>query len=301
MNHHTYSRLNEIPVGKASDHITKGCLVLEGGAFRGMYTQGVLDLLMKEDLNFECTIGCSAGAMSGINYVSGQIGRAAKINLTYRHDSRYVGLKSIKPNHGVIGFDFVFDQVDHKYPFDRKRFFKENRRFVAVATDCITGKAAYFEKGKTSDILAGVQASASMPFASKMVKIGNSVYLDGGCSDKIPFQWGIDQGYDKVIVVRTREDAYRKPASDPLVHYAKHLYQDYPKFMEALEEMDAKYNQQCDEIEQLAQAGKIFVISPSSPVTVGRLEKDVEKLGDLYVQGYSDAKASLPLLRKYLE
>ena len=100
-----YSKLDTIPTGVASNDITKGCLVLEGGAFRALYTEGVLDVLMENDINFECVVGVSAGALNGCNYVAGQIGRAALINLTYRHDERFVGPKAFLKNKGVIGFD----------------------------------------------------------------------------------------------------------------------------------------------------------------------------------------------------
>ena len=133
-----FSKIDKIPRGRASNKISKLCLVLEGGAFRGLYSEGVLDALMLAGINAECTIGVSAGAMNGMNYVSGQIGRAARINLTYRHDSRYIGLKAIKTNKGVVGFDFVMNQIDEE-AFDEEAFFDRRKRFVVVATNCLPG------------------------------------------------------------------------------------------------------------------------------------------------------------------
>ena len=141
-----FSGLENLPSGSASRRILPGCLVLEGGAFRGLYTQGVLDAFMEEGINLQTVIGVSAGALSGMCYVSGQIGRGARINLRYRHDDRYVGLKAFRRNRGLIGFDFVFFGLDEEYPLDRERFLDPDRRFLAAATSCETGETVCFDR-----------------------------------------------------------------------------------------------------------------------------------------------------------
>lgn len=295
-----FSGWEDLPKGQAPDTIQPGCIVLEGGAFRGVYGEGVLDVLMAKGINMACTIGCSAGAMNGLNYVAGQIGRAARMNLRYRHDSRYVGLEAFRHNRGIIGFDFVFGKVAGIEPFNEKQFYQTKRRFVAVAANCQTGKAQYFEK-EQGDILKAIQASASMPFVSKPVEINGYSYLDGGCCGKIPYQWALDEGYEKIIVVRTREEEYRKKAhSEKIKRIMAFTYRHYPKFVAALEQMNDNYNQQCSEITKLKKSGRLFVISPSEPVQIGRLEKDMEKLGALYYQGQNDAKRQLKALEAYL-
>lgn len=295
-----FSGWEELPTGQAPNTLHQGCIVLEGGAFRGVYGEGVLDILMKAGINLACTIGCSAGAMNGLNYVSGQIGRAARMNLRYRHDSRYVGLEAFRHNRGVIGFDFVFGEIEGIEPLNETRFYQSQRRFVAVAANCRTGEAEYFEKGQ-GNILKAVQASASMPFVSKPVEINGDPFLDGGCCDKIPYQWAIDQGYEKIVVVRTREESYRKKIHSERTKQVMGLaYRHYPKFVTALEAMNENYNQQCAEISELEKAGRLFVISPTAPVQISRLEKDMEKLGALYYEGQKDAKEKLTALEKYL-
>lgn len=297
-----FSGVDDLPKGKASDKICSGCLVLEGGAFRGVYTSGVLDAIMEADLNFECTVGVSAGALNAVNYVSGQIGRNGRVNLTYRHDKRYVShLSTLKANRGIIGFDFVFDTVTKYLPFDKERFDSRAMRLIAVCSNLETGKPVYFEKGVCPDIYKAVSASASMPYVSKPVFVDGTPCLDGGCTDKIPYSWGLEHGYDKVVVVKTRQDEYRKkikPHRDTTL--AKLFYKKYPAFVEALAASNADYNAQCDEIEELKNQGKIFVVSPSSTLTVGRLEKDMEKLGDFYYLGYNDGVAAVPAIKKYL-
>lgn len=296
-----FSGIEDLPGGDAPETIVPGCLVLEGGAFRGLYSSGVLDAMMEEGLNLACTVGVSAGALNGMNYVSGQIGRSARVNLRYRHDSRYVGRTALRNDRGIIGFSFLFEGLKDLDPLNAERFMRPERRFVAVATNCLDGKAVYFEKGKCSSIFKAIQASASMPYVSKMVMVGGLPCLDGGCACKIPYQWAIDEGYEKIVVVKTRPDDFRKKVSDSEKRsLTDRLYKKYPEFSKTLDNTNAEYNRQCDEIEQLRKEGRLFVISPSKAVKVGRLETDMEKLGKLYYMGYEDVKGQLEELKKYL-
>lgn len=297
-----FSGLSKLPNGNTSNKIVDGCIVLEGGAFRGIYTNGVLDALMQFEINMRCTIGTSAGALNGLNYVAGQIGRSARINLGYRHDSRYVGLEAVKKNNGIIGFDFLLKGTQYFDPLNIRRFMNPNRDFIAVCTNCLTGKPEYFSKNKTEDIFKAVQASASMPYVSKMVQIEDGLYLDGGCSDKIAYQWAIDHGFKKIIVVRTRQRDFRKSETNLLVkRMTHHIYGQIAAFERKLETMNEDYNRQCDELIELEKQGRIFTIAPSLPVHVGRVESDMEKLGDLYYMGYLDGLNQIQKIKDYLE
>lgn len=271
---------------------------MEGGAFRGLYTQGFLDALMTNDVNMQCVIGVSAGALSGMSYVSGQIGRAARINLGFRHDSRYVGLKALIHSHSPVDVGFITEERGILEPLDQDRFYRSERRFIAVATNCLTGETAYFEKGKCRDIMLAIRASATMPYISPMVMIDKVPYLDGGCSCKIPFHWALDQDFRKIIVIRTREWAYRKEAKKSSA--AIRAYRKYPEFAQKLAVSSEDYNRQCDELEKLHASGRILCLSPSEPVTVSRLEGDMEKLGALYWLGWHDGLAALDRIRLYL-
>ena len=299
MNKKIFSKIDKIPRGRATDKISKVCLVLEGGAFRGLYGEGVLDALMLAGINAECTIGVSAGAMNGMNYVSGQIGRAARVNLTYRHDSRYIGLKAIKNNGGMVGFDFVMNHIEEEI-FDEETFFDPRQKFVAVATNCLTGQSEYFDRDQMgSKIYDAVSASASMPFISKMVEIDGVPYLDGGCSNKIPYRWALDQGYEKIIVVRTRPSSFRrKLKSNHLV--TSNVYRSYPEFAEVLARSDNDYNRQCDELTILNSQKRLYVISPSVYMDVSRMERDLEKLGQLYKMGFNDTARQIKDIMAYI-
>lgn len=297
-----YSNVHMLPWGAASDNITEGCLVLEGGAFRGLYTSGVLDALMEAGVNLQCVVGVSAGALNGMNYISGQIGRSARINLLYRHDSRYVGVRAVSKNRGIIGFDFVLDGVNATIPFDYDRFFRPERRFVAAVTNCLTGQPLYFDKDKEGRdcLFQAVRASASMPYVSRMVDVDGTPCLDGGCSVPIPYQWALRQSFRKIVVVKTRPDSFRKAVKE-LSPFSRRFYRLYPQLLQSLKINRQEYNRECDEVERLKKEGKLFVIRPSRPIFVERLEKDMEKLGRLYYLGYYDGKCALPGLTAYLQ
>lgn len=294
-----YEHINELPIGRASDTVLAGCMVLEGGAWRGLYTQGVLDRLMENNINMQTTIGVSAGAMAGMNYVSGQIGRSIRINLTYRHDPDYVGAGAMKNDHGITGFSYLWDSISSGYPLDDEHFYDPKKRFIAVATRLDTAEPVYFEKGSGVDINLAVQASATVPYISKPVLIDGRKYLDGGITDPIPFHFALDNGYQKIIVIRTRDRKYRKDKNTPagLIRAEYRKYSALKKIMLANTE---RYNQLTDELDHLEKEGRIFVIAPSLPLDIPRFEGDLDKLAAVYKLGYDDGGEVLPSLKKYL-
>lgn len=281
----------------------KAALVLEGGALRGMYTSGVLDTFLKNNMEFECVTGVSAGALNAMSYISKQPGRSAKINLEYCDDPRYIGRKAFIKNKGIIGYDYLFGDIsENKVPFDYKSFENTNQRFIIVTTNCEKAETEYLEKSNCNDLFKAAQASSSMPLASAMVEINNNHYLDGAVTTSIPVKWALEQGYEKVVVVLTRDKTYRKPMlSNKMKKLYKLAYHKYPKLIEKLNTMPERYNKLQDEIIDLEKEGKIFIIRPEKEVTVSRLEKDKEKLENLYKEGIAETEKNLDALKEYLE
>ena len=293
-----YDGIDSIPMGHASSKITEGCLVLEGGAWRGLYSSGVLDALMLHDINFRKTVGISAGALFGLGYVSGQIGWTARIDLIYRHDPNYCGIGAFRRDHGITGFHYLFDRILKKYPLDKKTLMNPERRFLVGATDIESGKIRYFEKGKCK-ILKAIQASATVPYISRPVTINGKQYLDGGCSVKIPYNWAKEHGEKKIIVVKTRDMDFRRKEKTPLM--AKAVYRNDPALVESMSKVNREYNLMCDELENRSRKKEIFVIAPSQKIAVSRFEGDMEKLGSLYWLGYNDMVSRIDELRDYLK
>ena len=287
--------------GKASDNITSGCVVVEGGGFRGIYAAAALDALMKNDINLSCLVGVSAGALNGMNYISGQIGRAATITLNHRADKNYVGLRPFIKDKGIFGFGYAFGKLMKKYPFDWERFNSGNQRFIIVTTNMKTGDTEYFENG-SCDIFKALQASSSLPYASSPVIINGTPYLDGGCSSKLPYNWALENGYKKIIVIKTQHSDFRKPKDSKYSEFMfNNYFYKYKNFAKKLSQNNEIYNRQLDELDRLKNDGSVFVINPTSKVDVKRFESDIQKLYSLYEMGYNDTLALIPQIKEYLK
>ncbi len=268
-------------------------LVLEGGGLRGVFTCGVLDCFMDHGIRFPFTVGVSAGACNGLSYMSGQRGRAKKSNIDLMDEHQYVGFKYLLTQGCIMDFKLLFEDFPEKIiPYDYDAYFSNPDRFVMVTTNCITGNAEYFEEKRSSErVMDIVRASSSLPFVSPITYVDGIPMLDGGIVDSIPVEYAINQGYDKLVVILTRNKGYRKKESRmPL---AKVTYRKYPNLRKALQERNATYNSTMDLIERLESEGKITVIRPLKPVEVGRMEKDTSKLRALYQEGYDVAKRML--------
>ena len=278
-------------------------LLLEGGSLRGLYTAGALDTLMEEDLYFPAVAGVSAGALNAVNYVAHEPGRSASINLRYRKDPRYFGPMAAFNGGSLFGLNFMLRDIPQVVPFDTDTFYHGGQRMVAVATCLQTGKAAYFEKGKTDfDFLEAVRASASLPLVSVPVHIGKFSYLDGGCSCPIPLEWAQTEGFAKIVIITTRHKGFRKTMpGQRMINLYDDFYGDKTLFLATLLTQEVRYNALMDQIDALEAAGQLFVLRPSQPIEIGRFEKNTERLLALYNQGRREMRDQLDALRAYLE
>ena len=274
-------------------------LVLEGGAMRGMYTAGVLDTFLDNNIEVDGIIGVSAGVLFGVNYLSKQKGRVIRYNKRFINDKRYMGLWSLLTTGNIINKDFSFYEVPQKLDeFDNDTFMESKTDFWATITNIETGKAEYV---KLEDLFAQMEvlrATSAMPYVSKVVELESGKYLDGGISDSIPVDKCKELGYDKVIVVLTRPLDYRK--KKPKEFLAKSYYRKYPEFAKTLNNRYKMYNDTVEKIIDMENKKEIFVIRPSRFVNVKRIEKDPEKLQEMYDLGLEDGKNSLEKLKEYI-
>lgn len=264
-------------------------LVLEGGGLRGVFTCGVLDFFMDRGITFPFIVGVSAGACNGLSYMSGQRGRAKSSNIDLMEKYQYVGFRYLLSQGCIMDYKLLFEDFPEKIiPYDYDAYFANPTRFVMVTTNCLTGKPEYLEEKKSSErVMDIVRASSSLPFVTKITYVDGIPMLDGGIVDSIPIRYALDQGYENIVVVLTRNKGYRK--KDTKIRAAKAFYRKYPKLQEALFVRNSVYNKTMDLIEKLEEQGRITVIRPVNPVNVGRMEKDVTKLTALYQEGYEVA------------
>ena len=278
-------------------------LLLEGGSLRGLFTAGVLDTFMENDVYFPAVAGVSAGALNALNYISHQPGRSASINLRYRHDGRYFGPKAALRGGSLFGLNFMLHDVKKEVPYDEETYAHGGMRMIAVATNAETGKPAYFEKGKTDfDFNEAVRASASLPLASAPVMLDGQPYLDGGCACPIALNWALEQGFEKIVVVTTREKGFRKKQpGQRMIDLYDDFYGDKPLFLATMLTQEMRYNALMDQLDELEESGRVFCVRPQEPITIGRFEGDTEKLLALYNRGHREGREALAGMQTYLE
>ena len=283
------------------ENTRKQGLVLEGGAMRGLFTAGVMDVLMENGIVFDGIVGVSAGAAFGCNYKSGQIGRVLRYNTTYCQDWRYCSFRSLIKTGDLYGADFCYHELPEQLDlFDDEAFQKNPADFYAVCTDCESGEPVYkkIQSAQYTD-LEWIRASASMPLVSRIVDINGQKLLDGGIADSIPLRFMENSGYANNVVVLTQPRSYRKKKNS-LLPLMKLALKKYPKVVDAMARRHINYNETLDYIRKQEQAGKVFVISPDEKLDIGRTEKDPDKLRAVYAIGRKAAEAKLSELKHFL-
>ena len=277
-------------------------LILEGGAMRGMFTAGVMDELMENGIEFDGTIGVSAGAIFGCNYKSRQIGRVIRYNTQYCRDKRYGGLRILLKEGNFFSTEFCYDELPMKLDiFDFDAFEANPMAFYAVVTDVDTGEAVYHKYENRHDHgLDWLRASGSMPLVSQMVEIDGRRYLDGALADSIPIRFFESIGYDRNMVILTQPLGFQKK-QDALFPLMKLWYRAFPKLVKAMETRHEQYNESLAYIARKEAAGQLLVIRPQEKLPIGRTDRDPEKMRRVYEIGRQTAQARLAEIQGYLQ
>ena len=276
-------------------------LVMEGGAMRGMYTTGVIDVMMENGITYDGAIGVSAGAVFGCNYKSHQIGRPIRYNKRFCKDKTYCSVRSLLTTGDIYGANMCYNVIPYKLDkFDIETYRANPMTFTVVATDCETGKPVYkqLDMGDGEDML-WFRASASMPMASRPVEIGGRTYLDGGTTDSIPLEYFEKAGYDKNVVIMTQPDGYRK---GPARHRAlmKVLLARLPAVYQAMIDRPAMYNAQLAYVKEAEKEGRAFAIYPPEPLNIGATCDKPEELERVYQIGRRTCEERLDDLKRFL-
>lgn len=280
----------------------KSVMMLEGGSYRGVYTSGVLDVLMEHDVYPDCVVGVSAGALNGVGYVSKQPGRCRDVVLSFGLDPRYVGVKALRHEHNLVGFDFILRQMQDILPFDAETFYHGDIKFYATAVNCLTGRQEYIDRDGPRDILTAVAASSSMPYLCRKVVMDGTPYLDGGTGKHLPLDFLREHPeYDRVVVILTRRVDYRKKAPGGAMRsLARRLYHDYPALLDNILHEAEIYAEERETLSRLSQEGKILLIQPEQDLGIGRLERDADKLRRGYETGRQDGEKNWQRIRDYI-
>ncbi len=277
-------------------------LVLEGGAMRGMFTGGCLDVLMENGITFDGFIGVSAGACFGCNFKSRQIKRAINYNKKYAKNPRYCSFWSWLFTGDLYNAKFCYDLIPNKLePFDVKAFQANPIEFYLVVTDVDTGKPVYYKCTEGTDHdTQYIRASASMPLASRVVRLDGRGYLDGGISDPIPLKAFQDMGYEKNVVILTQPEGYVKEPNS-LQGVMKVLLKKYPALIEDMRIRHDMYNGQTAYVREQEKLGNVFVIRPEAPLQIGKSEHDPDRMQAVYDQGRREMEKNLEKMKAFLK
>lgn len=274
---------------------------MEGGAMRGMFTAGVIDVFLENDICFDGAIGVSAGATFGCNFKSKQIGRSIRYNLRFCKDSRYCGIKSLLTSGNLYNADFCYNQLPNNLDlFDYETYKNNPLKFYIVASDVRTGLPVYKElKSCDKNDLEWMRASASMPLVSKVVEIDGFKLLDGGMTDSIPLKYFESIGYNRNVVILTQPRDFIKK-ENRLIKIIKLFLSKYPKIVDAMKNRHIMYNSETKYIFDKADKGEVFVICPETSLGISRTESNGDKLMNTYQLGRDIAKKNLDSLRAFL-
>ncbi|MEG0520522.1 MAG: patatin family protein [Erysipelotrichaceae bacterium] len=265
-------------------------LILEGGGMRGVYTSGVLDYLMEHNIYTDGVIGVSAGSCHATSYISKQYKRNFRVNTKYLKDKRYLSFSSLMKTGSLFGMEMLFDEIPNKLDlYDYDAFNNRTCEFIVTSTNIETGEPDYKVVTDMMKDTPYLQGSCSLPLMARIVEVDGKKLLDGGCSDSIPIQFMRKRGYEYNIVVLTQNETYRKGKNN-LLPMIRHNYKEYPNLVKDLETRHIRYNKTLDELNALEKQGHTFIIRPSLPVNISRMEKNLDKLNALYELGYQDTQ-----------
>ena len=275
-------------------------LVLEGGAMRGMFTAGIIDVMMEAGIKPDGLIGVSAGAAFGCNYKSQQPGRALRYNKRFARDKRYCSwwswLKTGNLYNAEFGYHIIPTQIDL---FDDKTFEENPMAFYAVCTDVETGKPVYKQLIQSNALTYDwIRASASMPFASRVVELEGQKLLDGGVADSIPLEYFERIGYERNVVILTQPAGFIKE-SNPLMPLMRIALRKYPNMIEAMDQRHVMYNRELEYVRKAEQEGRCLVIRPDSKLPIGHISHDPEEMQCVYDIGRAAGERHLEEIKQF--
>ena len=279
-------------------------IILEGGAMRSVFTAGIMDFFMEKGIDIPNVIAVSAGAYAGMNYVSNQPGRINDSIIKPLETGKLLGVKTFFKTGNFFNMDELFDNIPkNECPFDFEAFISSGKRFITSTIGCRTGEPRYFDKFDNIDeFLQVLRVANSLPLLAKVGEIDGEPMMDGGMADAIPIDKAIEEGWDKIIVVFTRDASYRKSAKGDIYNskLVKLLYRKYKGLLKAIDARPKKYNDSIELLNKLESEGKAFIYRPSG-IKLSNNESNADKLREYYKAGYDHAVERFEDLKKFLE
>lgn len=277
-------------------------LALEGGSRQTIFTAGVLDAWMEEDIPFSYYAGVSAGGHAAMNYITRQKGRfrhiiqPTKIQHGQDHSNKF--LDGPRKECHALHYDAAYGDI----PFDFDAFFSARVECEFGVTCCETGRVEFFrEKMSERRLLDILSASCALPMIFPAVELDGQHYADGCITDPIPFDRAFEKGCDKVVVVSTHYPGeivtdFRKyrVILNPM------FKRKYPDFFRALMLRYKRYEKMFLNMEKLEKQGRLLIFRPESDLC-DLFETERENLDASYEMGYEYAQRRMDELKNFME
>ncbi|MGL4991162.1 MAG: patatin-like phospholipase family protein [Sarcina sp.] len=274
-------------------------LILEGGTFRPIFSAGIMDALLDNDIMFPYCIGVSAGITHCISYVSKQKRRNMNILEKYRNDKRYLSFRNFLKCKSMFGLDFIFDELPNKLDlFDKETFSKYKGKFLIGVTNAETGEEEYLDGTDLDDKCTKLRATCAIPIMFPAIEVDGHKYFDGGLCDPIPISKAVEDGNEKHLILLTRPKGYRLRLEKRNLVACKVLKKKYPKLEKPFRNMYIKYNEAIEMCEKLEAEGKAIILRPTEETAVESFEKNVDKLREGYENGYNLAISRIDDIKK---
>lgn len=286
--------------------LNETALIFEGGGMRASYTSGMVVALLEADIHAPFVAGISAGASNTANYLSRDAPRARSSFTDFAADPNFGDWRTFLRGKGLFHSEYIYEHAGlpgMPLEYNWEAFQQHPADFRIGGFDIGSGDTVWWGRDDTpemGDLMRRVRASSTMPIVMPPVPINGRTYVDGalGTDGGIPLSIAEELGYERFLVVLTRERSYQKaPEKFPRFYLA--YFRKYPAVADALLTRWWRYNQTREKLFELQRAGKAYLFTPEvMPVANG--ERNVQKLNAAHELGLAQARREMPAIQEFL-
>jgi predicted patatin/cPLA2 family phospholipase len=260
-------------------------LVVEGGAMRGIFSAGVLDVFHERSFfPFDIAIGASAGACNIACFLALQGGRNRRCYLNQMSRREFIDSRRALRGGHVIDLDWLWDAFAREDPLDVAATIQSRVALFVAVTPMASGVARYVRPSET-DLLQLLKGSCALPGLYRgRVEIAGERVVDGSIGDPLPVLEAYRRGARRIVVVRSRDASFVKRQS--LVNRASAaLFWRTPGLHRAILSLPERYQAAVAFIERPPADCQIVHVTPDGPLAAGRTTQDARALEHDYQLG----------------
>ncbi len=266
---------------------------------RGIYSAGVLDVLLERGISFDLALGTSAGAANLASFVAQQRERNLRSYVDIMTRPELFSLRRALRGGHYMDLDWLWDRFAAENPLDEAAIARSKTQLISVATCASTGDALYFEH-KAPNVHVEVKAGCTLPILYRgPVTLQGKAVVDGGLSDAIAAEEAYRRGARRIVVVRSRPAHAMKDKSalDPLMTW---LLRGQPAVAKAMQQTATRYQQAVAFIASPPSDAQVIQLAPAQALQTGRTTQDKRALHADYQLGRRMTEQLLPTIEAML-